>query len=140
MPSSTLKRLFVAVVSVCVSLNACADGPQSHVYVAYLYEPASACLDPSTTIAILGTPNGSLTCEATCLVENAPPAVGSEKVYVSTMCPPYPSLFTDTTGTDPACVDALAAYTAGAVCGAAATGDDDAAAGLLLEAGDAKPE
>jgi hypothetical protein len=119
-----MKRLLAVAASLCASVVACDDGPQSHVYVAMLYEPARACLDPSTTLAIIGTPNGSLECYRKCLVEDAPPAVGAELVYVSTMCPPYPAVITDATGTDPACQAALAAYDDGAVCGEDAGSDD----------------
>jgi hypothetical protein len=50
--------------------------------------------------------------------------VGTEKVYVSTMCGPYPASITDTSGTDPACPAALAAFAAGTVCGETTGGDD----------------
>jgi hypothetical protein len=124
-----MKRFLVAIAVLFVfaaCASACDDGPQSHVYVAMLYESVNACLDPSTTLAIIGTPDGSLNCAPTCLVENAPPAEGTEKVYVSTMCGPYPAIITDTSGTDPACVAALAAFSAGTVCGET-TGDDSGA-------------
>jgi len=95
----------------CALAIAC-DGPESHVYVAMLYEPTRDCLDPSVSLAIIGTPDGSLTCAPTCLVLPSPPAPGSEQVYVSTMCPPYPDGY-DASQTDPLCPPALAAYRRG---------------------------
>ncbi len=130
-----MKRFLVAIAALYACAIACNDGPQSHVYVAMLYEPAGACLDPTTTLGVIGTSDGSLNCAPTCLVENAPPAEGTEKVYVSTMCGPYPDILTDTSGTDPACTAALAAFAAGTVCGAT-TGDDDSGSGADGATGD----
>jgi hypothetical protein len=121
-----MKRFLAAAASLCASVVAC-DGPQSHVYVAMLYEPEGSCLDPSTTLAIIGTPSGSLECAPACLVESAPPAVGAPRVYVSTMCPPYPTLVTSKPATDPACTGPLAAYGSGAVCGEDSGADASAA-------------
>ncbi|HEY2511893.1 MAG TPA: hypothetical protein VGI39_13585 [Polyangiaceae bacterium] len=90
----------------------CDAAPTSHVYVAMLYEPARDCLDPSTSVAFIDTPDGSLECAPTCLVLSAPPATPTEKVYVSTMCPPYPDTL-DSTEADPTCPAALAAYVRG---------------------------
>ena len=94
------------------ALSAGCDGPESHVYVAMLYEPTRDCLDPSTSLAIIDTPDGSLLCAPTCLVLPAPPAAGTEQVYVSTMCGPYPDGF-DSSQTDPLCPPALAAFARG---------------------------
>jgi hypothetical protein len=120
-----MNRLLAAVSASLVSAVACDSGPQSHVYVAMLYEPARDCLDPSTTLAVIGTGDGSLLCAPTCLYEPSPPAVGGVKTWVSTMCGPYPS-FVDTDGTDPSCAPALRAYVNGAVCGGATDAGDDA--------------
>jgi hypothetical protein len=105
-------------------LSIACDGPESHVYVAMLYEPTRDCLDPSASLAIIGTPDGSLVCAPTCLVLASPPAPGTEQVYVSTMCAPYPDGY-DSSQTDPLCPPALAAYARGPDTCAAGGGSTD---------------
>ena len=115
-----MRGFVVAAAASLMCAAACDDGPQSHAYVAMLYEPAAACLDPSTTLALIGTGDGSLLCAPTCLYEPSPPAVGGVKTWVSTMCGPYPANL-NTDGTDPSCAAALVAYASGSLCGAATT-------------------
>jgi hypothetical protein len=117
------------LIAIATALSAACDGPESHVYVAMPYEPSRDCLDPSTSLAIIDTPDGSLDCAPTCLVLPAPPAVGSEQVYVSTMCGPYPTDFDDSQ-TDPLCAPALAAFARGPdTCVAGGGSSDPADAG-----------
>jgi hypothetical protein len=110
--------LAVASASACFAMIgafACDTGATQHDYLAELYEPANACLEPSKVIDTIQTPEGSLLCAPTCLVQTLPGGSG-ENVYVSTMCGPYPS-FVDTSQTDPNCPAAIAAYAAGCACG-----------------------
>jgi hypothetical protein len=123
-----MSRFFVAVSAALLSAVACDSGSQSHVYVAMLYDPSGQCLDPSTTLAVVGGGDGSLLCAPTCLYELSPPAVNGVKTWVSTMCGPYPS-FVNTDGTDPSCAPALQAYASAAVCGAATDAGDDGGQG-----------
>jgi hypothetical protein len=119
-----MMRFVVAVAASLAFAVACDNGPQSHVYVAMFYEAAGGCLDPSTTLGIVGTGDGSLLCAPTCLYQPSPPAVGGAKTWVSTMCGPYPANF-NTDGTDPSCAPALLAYANGAACGAASDAGTD---------------
>ena len=101
-----------------------------------LYEPARDCLDPSTSVAIIPTADGSLECAPTCLVLPAPPATPTEKVYVSTMCAPYPDTL-DSTQSDPLCSAALAAYARGPdACEPGGVSSNPADAGDAASAGD----
>ena len=138
---AAVKRFLVmsAPLLACAVAVACNDGPQSHVYVAWLYQAAGACLEPSTTLAVIGTPNGSLECKPACLVQSSPPPAGAatETLYLSTMCAPYPTSLTPTTDADPACAAALAAYASGAVCGDDAGAEDGGAEGGASDAGTA---
>jgi hypothetical protein len=104
-----MKRFFVGVAALVASAYACDDNPQSHVYIAALYQPASSCFGPSTSLGQVDTPDGDLDCAPTCLVLVHPGATND--VYVSTMCGPYPSAY-DTSQTDPGCPPALAAWPA----------------------------
>jgi hypothetical protein len=121
-----MRRFVVAVAASLTCAAACDNGPQSHVYVAMLYEAAAGCLDPSTTLGVVGTGDGSLLCAPTCLYEPSPPAVGGVKTWVSTMCGPYPAIL-NTDGTDPSCAPALLAYASGSICGAATDAGADGA-------------
>ncbi len=112
MPFVDPRRYWLAAFITAAALSAACDGPESHVYVAMEYEPTRDCLDPSVSLAIIGTPDGSLECAPTCLVLPSPPAVGSEQIYVSTMCPPYPDDY-DSSQSDPLCAPALAAFARG---------------------------
>jgi hypothetical protein len=136
---AAVKRFLVvtAPLLACAVAVACNDGPQSHVYVASLYQAAGACLDPSTTLAIIGTPNGSLECKPACLVQSSPPpaSAATETLYLSTMCAPYPTTVTPTTDADPACAAALAAYASGAVCGEDVGPEDGGDDGGTTDAG-----
>ena len=92
---------------------ACDSNAESHVYVASLYETANDCLDPSTSLGYIDTPNGDLDCAPTCIVFPPAPTVGGmERIYVSSMCGPYPAN-ADISGTDPGCAAALAAWASG---------------------------
>jgi hypothetical protein len=128
-----MKRV-VAVVSVVagaafgVHAVGCDSDAQSHVYVASLYEADSNCLEPSTSLGFIDTPNGDLDCAPTCIVFPPSPAIGgNERVYVSSMCGPYPTN-ADVSGTDPGCPAALAAWAAGGP-GSCESGTEDAGAG-----------
>jgi hypothetical protein len=105
-----MKRIFVGVTALVACAYACDSSPQSHVYVAALYNPTSACFGPSVSLGYIDTSDGNFDCAPTCIVNDSPPGGGSHLVYVSTMCGPYPNY--DLSQTDPACAAALAAWPA----------------------------
>jgi hypothetical protein len=117
---------------------ACSD--PAYVYVARRYDPVRDCLLPSEGIDVVRG-SGSSDCAAACLVDTRDAATTlssysdeladaadasdasdggvidpSTRLYVSTMCPPYPVGF-DTSGTAPGCAAALEASHAGKSCG-----------------------
>jgi hypothetical protein len=129
-----MKRAFAWATFLAVAAAGGCDESKSHVYVAQLYEPARDCLDPSASLDIIQTGQAGLTCAPTCIVLPSPPSPGGEKVYVSTMCGPYPADY-DVSGTDATCPSALAAFARGPdVCNSDGTSTNPADAGA--EAGD----
>jgi hypothetical protein len=116
-----LKRFFVgvaALLGLAGMAYACDDNPESHIYIAAQYEVASDCFGPSTSLALIDTPDGDLDCAPTCLVNTT--SGGSTEIYVSTMCGPYPAGY-DTSQTNAGCPAALAAWPAEQTALAAAT-------------------
>jgi hypothetical protein len=117
-----MKRIIVGAAIVLACAYACDSSPQSHVYVASLYEPSQGCFGPSQSLGYVDTGEGDLDCAPTCLVGTSA-ADGPPPVYVSTMCGPYPSQF-DSTQTNATCPAALALWASAGGAGACATGDD----------------
>jgi hypothetical protein len=108
------KRFLVAVAAPFLCFAACDDAPESHQYIAMLYEPgatdgALGCLEPSVALDVVPGEDGNMLCAPACLVAST--SGGGSQIYVSTMCAPYPGAL-DTTGTDPGCPGALAAWQA----------------------------
>jgi hypothetical protein len=135
-----MKRAHALRAFVVLMLAAsCDDKPTSHVYVAQLYEPARDCLDPSTSIDIVSSGDGPLSCAPACLVAPSPPAPNSAKVYVSTMCAPYPASL-DTSGTDETCAAALAAFARADVCASDGTSSSPADGGAEDASDDASDD
>ena len=97
----------IAALLVLAMIAACGDN-RSHIYTGRLFEPARSCLDSAATIDVVdGTDPGSL-CAKKCIATLAPGDGGPRAIYVSSMCPPYPT-FSDTTGAAIGCDQALAA-------------------------------
>ncbi len=107
-------RAAIAALLVPATIAACSDN-RSHVYTGRLFEPARNCLDPATSIDVVdGTDPGS-SCVKKCIATLAPSDGGPRQIYVSSVCPPYPT-FSDTTGTAVGCDQALAASDRSDVC------------------------
>jgi hypothetical protein len=128
-----MKRVFVSIAVGIACAIACDDSPTSHQFLALQYDATNGCYKDSTALDTVPGGDGSLECAPACLVAGSG---ASEIVYVTTMCGPYPAAITDTSGTDPACAAALAAYSGGCscdpqddgglACPPSAGGDDDA--------------
>ena len=103
-----LSMLAVAgLAAVLPSAGGCND-PAQHVYMAQLFEADRMCLDTYSALDVSPGGGGDTWCAPVCLV-------GGGAIYVSSVCPPYPSTY-DTSGTDPGCAAALAAFTRGDEC------------------------
>lgn len=97
----------IAVLVVLSAIAACTDN-RSHIYAGRLFDPARNCLETASSIDVVdGTDPGS-SCEKKCIATLAPSDGGLRQIYVSSMCPPYPT-FSDTTETAAGCDHALAA-------------------------------
>ncbi|MEO6420759.1 MAG: hypothetical protein ABIP39_15210 [Polyangiaceae bacterium] len=101
-----MKPLLAALL-VLATIAACKDSG-SHIYAGRLFEPARGCLDEATSVDIVDGANPGYACEKKCIATLEPADGGPRSIYVSSMCPPYPT-FSDTTGTAPGCTEALAA-------------------------------
>jgi hypothetical protein len=108
--------------AVLLLLVAACDDPQTHVLPGSLYEVDRDCVDPTASIDVVPGPDPGNACAPMCLVTPAGQNGAPAGIYVTTECPPYPPL-DDTTGNNPACTGALAAFATGKVC-AVSTGDD----------------
>lgn len=97
-------RSFLVVLA---TIAACKDGG-SHIYAGRLFEPARDCLDEATSVDVVDGANPGYACEKKCIATLPPTDGGPRLIYVSNMCPPYPT-FSDTTGTAVGCDQALAA-------------------------------
>ena len=87
--------LATIATAACVSAD-------SYVYTAQRFDPAGACLEPYRAVEVVEGPGVAATCEASCLT------VGGD-VFVTTMCPPLPTVATELASDDAACMAALAA-------------------------------
>jgi hypothetical protein len=108
---ATVVALALALVAACDDSNT-----RSHVYAGRQLEDARGCLDPTSSIDVVEGPEPPSTCSPTCIVSPPDFDSGLTTVYVSTMCPPLPAAPFDTTGSDPRCSTALAAYQANTTC------------------------
>ena len=136
-----MRRAAVPAALACVLEIAASAGcgdAVSHILQGRLYVDGRDCLGtPSSVDVVSGGDPG--TCAARCLV---PKNVldGGHAVYVTTTCPPYSPDY-DTSGTDPDCPKALAAFTRDDTCiadGGSTHPPDAAAPGA--DAGDAAPD
>lgn len=92
-----------AVASTCTLYISCGD--PSHLYQGRYYVAERDCLGTVSSLDVVpGDDTGD--CAPICLVDTL--ADASNRVYVSTMCGPYPYGM-DPSGDDPACPKALAA-------------------------------
>ncbi len=86
-------------------LVAIACGDPSHLYVGRPYDEQRGCLESTAALDVVEG-EAPKTCAPVCLVQV--PADGGRRIYVSSMCAPYP-FGVDVSGSDPACAAALAA-------------------------------
>jgi hypothetical protein len=108
------RRALALVVALCFAMGVAAsaigfvacDSAQSHIYAARIFEVDRDCLDAYGAVDVVSGGEVPSTCPVVCL-SNA------GITYVSTVCPPYPSLFgveqADAAISD-TCKVALAAY------------------------------
>lgn len=78
------------------------EGPQSYVYSAQRYDPAADCLAAYAPVEVVNGEGASSMCPSMCMT------VG-DALYVSSMCPPLPSVATAVPADAVECIAALAA-------------------------------
>jgi hypothetical protein len=100
------------IVSAAIAI-AIGCGDPSHVYEGRLYLPARDCLGTPSSVDVVEGDRPEGNCASVCLVQ--PRGDAGSAFYVSTMCPPFPFGF-DSTGTDPVCAPALAAFARNSTC------------------------
>jgi hypothetical protein len=106
-----MRRLFLLSCFVLATLGAAfaCEGTQSYVYSAQKYDPAADCLASYSSIETVNGAGAGSMCAPACLM------VGAD-LYVSTMCPPLPTIATAIPAGEPACASALAAAERGGTC------------------------
>jgi hypothetical protein len=102
------------IVLPAVLAVASCDEPGVHILTALPYEPAGACLEPSTAVDVVNGPATGDNCNPACLEITSGDAMS---VYVTTVCPPFPGDYTveaedAATGAGDPCTGAFAAYAA----------------------------
>jgi hypothetical protein len=118
-----------ALASAWVIGLAVACGTTSHIYPGNLFDRARGCLDPVSSVDVVTGADPGSGCPVTCLVSTTADA-GVYTLYVSNECAPFPPFY-DTSGKDPDCARAIAAFTLGPQClsdGGVSGGPPDAGA------------
>jgi hypothetical protein len=100
--AATTALLAAAATEACIATD-------SYVYSAQRYDPTADCVTASKSIEVVNGPGASAVCPATCLM------VG-DNLYVSTLCPPLPTIATAVDEDAGACIAALAAVASGGTC------------------------
>jgi hypothetical protein len=121
--AATTALLAAAATEACIATD-------SYVYSAQRYDPTADCVTASKSIEVVNGPGASAVCPATCLM------VG-DNLYVSTLCPPLPTIATAVDEDAGACIAALAAVASGGTCDLPA---DGGASEADADAGDAAPD
>ena len=99
---------------VCIVHASACKNDGTHVYVGRFYLEGRGCLGTSSALDVLSGDEPG-TCAAVCIIQRRGDAARS--VFVSTMCPPYPSaLEFDVSSNDPICAPALAALSRNDTC------------------------
>jgi len=95
---------------------------QSYVYSAQKYDPQADCLEANAAVELVTGSGASSTCPAVCVT------VGAD-LFVSTVCPPLPTVATAVPADAGDCIAALAAAKRGGTCDAPAEADASEDAG-----------
>jgi hypothetical protein len=112
--SATLTALAAFATAATLSSGACIR-TESYVYSAQKYDPTAACVAAYAPVELVNGPGAGSRCPATCLTVDG-------ELYVSTMCPPLPSIASDVAADSTECKAALAAAATGGTCEAPADG------------------
>lgn len=107
------RRLLSIIPSLpLVGAIALACGEPSHVFEGRRFAPDRGCLGATEGLDVV-TGDRPGACAPACLAQ--PLGDGGRAIYVATMCPPYPFAF-DASGSDPRCLEVLAALERGDTC------------------------
>jgi hypothetical protein len=86
----------------------------SHIYPANLFDRTLGCIEPVSSVDVVTGADPGSGCPLVCLVSTTAEA-GVFTLYVSNECPPFPPFY-DTSGADPDCARAIAAFKDGPQC------------------------
>ena len=129
--SLVFRGVAMTAVLAAVAIAASCIATDSYVYTAQKYDPANDCVTAYKAIEVVNGSGASATCAPACLT------VG-EDLYVSTLCPPLPTIATAVAADAGPCIAARAAAATGGTCdapapaeggtdeGGAEAGDEDA--------------
>jgi hypothetical protein len=120
----------VAGLAALASLAFACVRTEAYLYSAQKYDPAADCVTGYESVELVNGTGASSQCEPSCLSVNG-------ELYVSTMCPPLPTIATEVPVDSGACVAALAAAAreAGACEAPGPAGEPSGDAGPVSEAG-----
>jgi hypothetical protein len=115
-------------VAATTGLASCLSA-DSYVYSAQLYDPTADCVHVSKAVEVVNGSGASANCPAVCLT------VG-EDLYVSTLCPPLPTIASAVDRDAGPCIAALAALASGGTCETPIVAEGGADADAADDAGD----
>ncbi|MDF2695530.1 MAG: hypothetical protein K0S65_3913 [Labilithrix sp.] len=92
-------RLVVLAVALAVAASVACEAADSYVYTARRYDAARACLELYRPVEVVEGPGVAATCPETCI------GVGDD-VFLTTMCPPLPTIATELAAEDEGCIAA----------------------------------
>jgi hypothetical protein len=124
----TVRSSLLRFAAASTLLGVCAIGAciktESYVYSAQKYDPAAGCVAAYASVELVNGPGVGSQCPATCL------RVGGD-LYVSTMCPPLPTIATEVPAGASDCLAALAAAKRGGTCDSPEASAIDAGGGAV---------
>ena len=113
-----MKRVLLggaAAIAMVVAIVSC-DDDSRYVYTARRFDEANGCVDPYTAIERVEGDEVSVLCPEACLTVK-------DVVFVSTVCPPLPSIAQELGEDDPRCQAALEAFRSEEYCDPSERGD-----------------
>jgi hypothetical protein len=89
----------LAIGFVVLAAGVACEKADAYVYSARRYDSARVCLEPYHPVEVVEGPGAAATCPETCI------GVGDD-VFLTTMCPPLPTIATELPADNEACVAA----------------------------------
>jgi hypothetical protein len=101
--------LVAALLFVVVGVLLACERADRYIYTAQKFDPAAGCLGAYEPIEAVTGSGVSATCAPTCLLVDG-------ELYLSTLCPPVPTIAEEVPAADEACRAAIAAASGDASC------------------------